>query len=749
MRKISYYIFLCLILLGIAPVASASTTDRVDSEGYPNLYIRGTMTGEWSVQASYKMSRKGSHYTISMPSLDGEFKISDPDWVANLGNKGETLEISSAATFLATNDGANLKAVNLTNVRIDVDVTVNDDGRLANTYIQITANGVEAPAIPDDQDDQDTPISGIQPSGTLPVLYINVYDAENNFDNEVISANLDHKNYFSGEYWLDVNDCQWLIDEGAESVGSSEEPLPLQIKARGNYTRKAFAKKPFKLKLGAKQSLLGLSKSKHFALLAHADDGYGYLRNFTGFNLGRRLGLPWTPWQQPVEVVINGDYRGLYFLTESIRVEKKRVNITELDDNVETPELISGGYIVELDNYDEDNQIRMDEKACVSGYNLDKLRVTWDTPEEYSDIQKRFITDQFTAMNNAIGSNSDELWKYMDLDDAARYYIACEIISDVEAYHGSTYLFRDHGEGMKWHFSPLWDFGNGFNGSTSKFFYNNSPFGNTWIPSMRCNETFNNKVVETWKWFMQKKFPGLYDDIDTYVAHISEAAKSDRARWKDAPRPTNEASTQDVIDNSDMQSRRNSAVSHLQNKITWLAQQWGDYSNGNFTEPERDTTEAAPLPSYTQHIDPVTVYFIDDTESPWTTVYAYIWDMNDGTNTEHLGAWPGKVMTPSTVLGQDGWSLTFTPLGELSENAKIIFNNGSGGNGNQIEDKAVVNYTAYYRSGTVTGIEDIELDSTSQSAEYFDLQGISINAPISGQLYIVRRGTTVTKEIYR
>ncbi len=262
-----------------------------------------------------------------------------------------------------------------------------------------------------------------QISGTLPVLYINVYKADGTLDNEVTDRNLGHKNYFSGRYWLDLNGCQWLADLGAESIGSESEPLPLEIKARGNYTRQAFAKKPFKLKLGSKQKLLGLSQSKHFALLAHADDNFGYLRNFTGFNLGRRIGLPWTPDQQPVEVVINGDYRGLYFLTESIRIEKDRIDIAELDDNVSDPELVSGGYLVELDNYDEDNQIRMDEKSCVANQWLDRLRVTWDTPEKYSELQRRFVTDQFTAMNDFVGANSDQLWSYMDLDDAARYYV--------------------------------------------------------------------------------------------------------------------------------------------------------------------------------------------------------------------------------------------------------------------------------------------------------------------------------------
>lgn len=437
-----------------------------------------------------------------------------------------------------------------------------------------------------------------QISGTLPVLYINVYKADGTLDNEVTDRNLGHKNYFTGRYWLDLNGCQWLADLGAESIGSESEPLPLEIKARGNYTRQAFAKKPFKLKLGSKQKLLGLSQSKHFALLAHADDNFGYLRNFTGFNLGRRIGLPWTPDQQPVEVVINGDYRGLYFLTESIRIEKDRIDIAELDDNVSDPELVSGGYLVELDNYDEDNQIRMDEKSCVANQWLDRLRVTWDTPEKYSELQRRFVTDQLTAMNDFVGANSDQLWSYMDLDDAARYYVVEEIMSHTESYHGSTYLFRDRGEGQKWHFSPLWDFGNGFNGSTDRFLYDCDPFGNTWIPSMRANATFNAKVRDTWMWFMNTGYDGIIEDMDTYVAHIAEAAKADRRRWKDAPRPDYNGA-QDVADNSDMASRRDKAVNHLNAKVEWLKSQFGDFTSvSKPSEPARDTTPAAPLPDY-------------------------------------------------------------------------------------------------------------------------------------------------------
>lgn len=565
-------------LLMAAAAVPGMAAQEVDSEGYPVMYVRGTFNN-WDYGDDSRLTRSGDTYSITMSALDGDFKVSNSDWSINYGADAT---ITESTTFNIEPDGANIKASGLTNVSISYRLVMNGD-QVAPSQMTVTVDGgTPRPAV----------------SGTLPVLYINVYtDASHTqFNNEIISKDLDHKNYFSdAEYWLDLNGCEWMAAEGAKSIGSPEEPLPLEIKARGNWTRRGFAKKPFKLKLGAKQKLLGLSKSKHFAILAHADDNCGYLRNFVGFNLGKRIGLPWTPAQQPVEVVINGDYRGLYFLTESIRIEGDRVDIEELDDNVSDPVLCSGGYLVELDNYDEDNQIRMEEKSCVDTY-CDVLRITADTPEEYSELQRRFITDQFTAMNDAVGSCSDALWSYMDLDDAVRYYIVEEMISHVEAYHGSTYLFRDRGENQKWHFSPLWDCGNAFNGPADGFFYDHDPYGNTWIPSIRQNHKFNDKLQLTWLWFMNTRYEGLIDDIDAYVAHIATAARYDRSRWQNAPVPDGGMG---VVDNSDMQARRNKVVDHLNAKLDWLRGKFGDYEHIHITdEPARDDTAAAPLPDY-------------------------------------------------------------------------------------------------------------------------------------------------------
>lgn len=731
-----------LALLMCASASFAAT----DAEGYPVMYLRGAVNN-WSAQDQYKFTRSGETYTLNLSSLDGEFKIADDNWQFEYGSPNSKNDavytIDDAVCFQGISGNGNIKANNLSDVKIYFDIKRSGNS-CEPTMIYVDANGHKAPV---------GPVVDDHTSGTLPVLYINVYEEDGvTLNNEIIDRNLSHKNYFKGEYWLDLNGCEWLEELGAKSVGSAEEPLPLEIKARGNYTRRAFSKKPFKLKLAAKQKLLGMTNNKHWAILAHADDTYGYLRNFTGFNLGNRIGLPWAPAQQPIEVVINGDYRGLYFLTESIRVDSKRVNIQELDDLVTDPTLISGGYLVELDNYDEENQIRMPEQTCAN-IPCDMLRVTWDTPEEYSDIQKRFITDQFTTMNNAIGqaNRSDEIWRYMDMDDAVRYYIVEELISHTEAYHGSTYLFRDRGEGQKWHFSPLWDCGNAFNGPTDGFFYENSYFGATWIPSLRRNDKFNQRLADTWKWFMNNGFNGIYEDMSLYAERLKAAAQADYKRWHNAPLPDG-AEHQEVVDNRDMDSRLAAARDKLSGKVNWLKSQFGDFTHAQgATEPTPDDTEAAPLPSYAREdAKPMTIYFLDQQATPWSLPHAYVWSGNPVV--QHLGAWPGTSMTlvadpaavvPASTGNQQLWSVSYWPEGDR-EGHRVIFNDGYG---NQTDSKGFeVREGAYYtHDGMTSDCPVLEVPESDAPAAIYNLQGIRIDAPQAGRTYIRVSGDKAVK----
>ena len=174
--------------------------------------------------------------------------------------------------------------------------------------------------------------NAVSPSGTLPVMYITT---ENN---KPITSKED---YLNATYYLDAKGVA-----GYENIGSATAPLNMEIKGRGNYSWTGFDKKPYRIKLADKQALMGMKKSKHFALLAHADDSNdrkGYLRNAVGFELSKLIGMTYTPDSKPLEVVLNGDYIGLYFLTETIRVGTDRVNIVEQEDEETNSENITGG----------------------------------------------------------------------------------------------------------------------------------------------------------------------------------------------------------------------------------------------------------------------------------------------------------------------------------------------------------------------------------------------------------------------
>ncbi|MDE6282843.1 MAG: CotH kinase family protein [Muribaculaceae bacterium] len=491
---------------------------------------------------------------------------------------------------------------------------------------------------PEPVDPSDTK-PGMTPTGTLPVLYITTSD-------EMLSRNLQDKNYRDGSYYLVDN------DNPANNLGSEDAPLPLEIKARGNYTRTGFSKKPYKLKLGKKQGMLGMTKSKHFALLAHADEGHGFYNNTIGFWLGKEIGLPWTPRETPIEVVINGDYRGIYFLTESIRVGDDRVPITELDDDVTDPALCSGGYLVEMDNYADDNQI-------VVGGTYGR-KITPDTPESLSSIQRRFLTDQFTEIDKLVSQHSNDLWSYLDLDDAARYYVVMEIIDHWEAYHGSTYLYRDFGHGQKWHFSPLWDCGHAFDFTNAAHYFTEAPtsqlglqhYGNDWIGDLRQNGKFMDKVKATWQWFWSNDgYNRLLTMMSEFKDKVSAAAAHDAERWGNAPLPaqyddplngnypTNPTA---VVNNSDMNAKYTHVKKALDSKINYLKGLWGDYNNDN-PEPERDNTAPAPLPSY---VDP-------DFEPVYYTVYFMFEDQN--IDQMRLWIWNND-LGGETVLGVADWN---------------------------------------------------------------------------------------------
>ena len=555
-------------------------------------------------------------------------------------------------------------------------------------------------------------------SGTVPVIYINTENG---------TPITSKEDYLQATYYLDPMGC-----EGIEAIGSETAQEALEIRGRGNWTWNGFDKKPYRIKLGSKTAIMGMNKSKHFALMANADDELSGLRNAVGYQLARMLDMPWTPEAKPVEVVLNGEYIGLYFLTETIRVDSDRVNIVEQADEETDPLAITGGWLVEIDNYDTDPHVRITEG------NGERIIFTYKTPEILSKEQETFLREQMTTIDNAIYSkdkNSTTWEEYIDLDRLVRFYIVQEILDNAESFHGSCYMHRNLGENEKWLFGPVWDFGNTFRRGGGQFIYENPPYGQTWIAEIAKFPRFQEKVKEIWLQLRENNFNEIYTYIDNYVESNEAAIQADDVRWPD-------------YGSQNVKGDGTTMKNNIRERVAFLAEHWGDV-----------VQDVSPT-SYT-------VYFTAEGTN-WSNVNAYSWDYN-GSVTEFLGNWPGTKLTQTvTIDNKQYYTLTFDP-GYTPTSPMIIFNDGKSGVGeHQTEDLVLENNTIYNlngKMGTYTSIHDITKGqdlhishrtlSCSGHIALYNMQGIlvaqgdkQVTAPAAG-IYIVVTDYMAIKVVIR
>lgn len=560
----------------------------------------------------------------------------------------------------------------------------------------------------------------VSPSGTLPVLHI---------DTEGGAAITSKEKYVSATYWLETNG---VADMGAD-LGTEAAPLALQIRGRGNYTWTGFEKKPYRLKLDKKAALLGMDSNKHWALLAHADDNRGFLRNALGFELSRLAGMAWTPDSKPCEVVLNGDYIGLYFLTETVRVGKDRVNVINGDDEVEdwlkanpgkpwtdypfTALDNTGGWLVEIDNYDDTDQIKV-PTLQQSG---EVIRVTYDTPSDYiTDAQKAWLRGQFETMDRLICNRQD--WTgYLDTEAAAKFFIVNQLTGNYESYHGSCKMYRQRGEGEKWMFGPVWDFGSAFQTQDAmKRWIWNSNYLQHWIQDMYEYDAFQTEVKAQYKKLMDGRYKELVPYAESFINLIRAAAARDWQRWPQ-------------YGNNDIDIDLRVVKSMLEDAVNFCNTQFGyepplDYNNvklylrglgGWELNPDYRFTYSGEGAVFTLKVPQLSGEFkISGTD--WN-----VYDMGYGIKGT---ATPDFPFGTPTVLTRGGANMHVS--GTVTDATLILDYETS---------------TLTISTGGTGSVPGLTVDPADTAPVYYNLQGQRVLNPVPGPLYIIVRGTAVTK----
>jgi hypothetical protein len=387
-------------------------------------------------------------------------------------------------------------------------------------------------------------------SGTLPVIYINTQNGQPINDTETQIPATVYIDSVLAEY---------------PSLGSQEAPLPATIKGRGNWTWTGFDKKPYKLKFNTKTKVLGMPNNRHWCLMANTDDYLGFLKMPAGFRISKALGLRWTPRTRPVELVLNGTYMGLYFLTEHVRIAGHRVDIKEQADKETHNDSITGGWLVEIDNYPSENNITFHEG------NGQYVMLSLREPEVLSSEQRTYLENQTHALNDALyGSSESQLMQLLDFEEAAKYYLVQEIMEDCESYHGSCFLYKDRdslGIADKWKFGPVWDFGNAYDRHQETWIYDNPLFQQYWIGQLATWPAFQQAVKEQWWVYYHTQNDSVRTKIQEFAAIITQAAKNDAVTWRN---------TQGYNNNSNMSHKLSEFLWRYDWRIQWLLSQWGE-----------------------------------------------------------------------------------------------------------------------------------------------------------------------------
>ena len=301
--------------------------------------------------------------------------------------------------------------------------------------------------------------------------------------------------------------AKMLIDDGQGA--SLFDEADAEVKGRGNTTW-SYAKKPYAIKLGSKAKVLGMPKHKRWVLLASWNDKAMMRTDLTFFMAQQYTTLRWKQRGEAVELVLNGEHLGHYYLCEQIKVDENRV---------------PDGYVLEIDYRAKDVNGDIFFTSDVSQLNF----VLKDPePEKGSDeynYAKNYINK---AEKDLKEGNVDSYRSYIDMESFVDWYLNQEFSMNMDAnFFLSVYM--NIGEDGKLYMGPLWDFDIAFgndvfdtndNKIPEGFYIYNTDKSKLWMKVLRNDPQFIK--------ILKERYAAMRADKDNILAHIDDVAAAQR-----------------------------------------------------------------------------------------------------------------------------------------------------------------------------------------------------------------------------
>ena len=306
------------------------------------------------------------------------------------------------------------------------------------------------------------------------------------------------------------------------------------IKVRGKSTSNP-PKKPYSIKFDKKQEILGLKgKYKKWNLIANFFD-LSSIRNALAFKISELMGFEYTPRCLPVDLILNGGYKGNYYLCDDVEIGEDRINIDSLKKKDITEPNLSGGYFFEIDRKGED--YGYENLVTPKGI---KWRIKEPEEEDITAEQKNYIIQKMNQFEEEAYNGN---FTNMDLESFSKFFLMDEYCGDPDEISSNYYITKRRNDD-KFYFGPVWDNDLSFDldkrlypindKKTFLFYYvGSSGTMRNFTEMLIGNKIIINYIKDTWEKLKSTTLNAdiLIDFIEKQNNYIKESVKLDLVIW--------------------------------------------------------------------------------------------------------------------------------------------------------------------------------------------------------------------------
>ncbi|OIN55804.1 CotH kinase family protein [Arsenicibacter rosenii] len=265
-----------------------------------------------------------------------------------------------------------------------------------------------------------------------------------------------------------------IIDNGTGKRNQVTDPATftsvIGIELRGATSRTLFPKKPYGIELrdakgvnSVNAPILGMPAESDWVMNAVYNDKT-LLRDVLTYQIFRESSRYYASRYRFCEVILNGQYQGIYVIMEKIKRDKNRVDIANLKPEDVSGDQLTGGYILKIDKTEGSAS-----KSWLSSYRSSSnkaITVQIDRPK-IEDIQeaqfqyiRKYVMDFEDALKGASFSDSlNGFRKFADERSFVDYLLLTEVCKNLDGYRLSTFFYKDRdSKGGKLTMGPIWDY---------------------------------------------------------------------------------------------------------------------------------------------------------------------------------------------------------------------------------------------------------------------------------------------------